>query len=61
MGAATASYRRWHFLKHVPAVHSHDFQLIAIHRREQTARHAADAFGEIAPTPARHTFDGAIP
>jgi hypothetical protein len=64
MGAARASYRRWHFLKHLPAasavVHSHYLQLFAIHRPEQRARHATDAFGAIAPTPTRHTFDGAV-
>ena len=65
VGAARANYRRWHSLKHLPAaspaVHSHDFQLFAIHRPEQRARHATDAFGAIAPTSTRYTFDGAIP
>jgi hypothetical protein len=42
------------------AVHSHNLQVFAIHRPEQRARHVIDAFGAIAPTKTRHTFDGAI-
>jgi hypothetical protein len=62
MGVATASYRKGHCRRHLPAaaVYPHDFQLLVVHRPEQWTRYATDPFGAIARTAATYTFDGGL-
>jgi hypothetical protein len=62
MGGATASHRKGHCRRHLPAasVYLHDFQLLVVHRPEQWAPYTTDPLGATTRTAATYTFDGGL-